>query len=71
MNCKICGRPLNVSVYNNKGQKSCPRCSVRNGNHHVFYNLDEFGFSEKRITENNPQGIQSYCKKCRTEKRGK
>lgn len=67
MLCKKCNKELRISVYNDKGQKSCPKCSVENGTEHVFYNLSEFGFSDKRKTKNNSTGIQSYCKKCRTE----
>jgi len=70
MICNVCGKELNISVYNNKGQKSCPRCSAINGSRHVFYDQSEFGFSRKRITNNNPSGIQSYCKKCRSKSRG-
>ncbi len=65
MFCKKCGKKLNISVYNSKGQKSCPKCSSNNGKEHVFYDLIEFGFTDKRVTKSNPKGIQSYCKSCR------
>lgn len=68
MNCIRCGIELNKSVYNENGQKSCPKCSVIDGKKHIFYDQTEFGFTEKRITKNNPKGIQSYCKSCRSER---
>jgi len=64
--CTKCGKKLNISVYNSRDQKSCPKCSVENGREHVFYDQSDFGFTEKRITKNNPKGIQSYCKTCRS-----
>ncbi|BCR36673.1 hypothetical protein MPAN_015660 [Mariniplasma anaerobium] len=66
MYCLNCKKKLNISVYNDQGQKSCPKCSVKNGKIHVFYDESEFGFSDKRITKHNPKGIQSYCKTCRS-----
>lgn len=67
MNCIKCGISLNISVYNEKGQKSCPKCSTDNGVEHVFYDQTQFGFTDKRITKKNPKGIQSYCKNCRNK----
>jgi hypothetical protein len=66
MKCQNCGLDLKKSIYNKDGLKSCPKCSVENGKEHIFYPLENFGFSDKRITKRNPNGIQSYCKKCRT-----
>jgi phage FluMu protein Com len=67
MKCRICGKNLKVSIYNDLGQKSCPKCSVENRTEHIFYDEADFGFSDKRITKNNPKGIQSYCKNCRSK----
>lgn len=66
MKCKKCGKMLNMSIYNDKGQKSCPKCSTQNGRVHVFHDQSNFGFTDKRITSKNPKGIQSYCKGCRS-----
>lgn len=65
--CEHCHQPLNRSVYSpDRRQKSCPRCSMRNGIHHIFYACpDGFGRSEERVTETNPNGDQSYCHSCR------
>lgn len=63
MKCKACGKPLKQSQYggNNK-YKSCPMCSVINGEEHVFFSYPEdFGQSNKRETANHPDGPQSYC----------
>lgn len=65
MNCSHCGRPLEQSIRIN-GYKSCPNCSQNNtDNEHIFYPDSDFGFTEHRITDNNPDGIQSHCKSCR------
>ncbi len=59
-NCKSCGKPLNESQ--RKGElKSCPRCSEIDGNEHIYFHESDFGFTDKRITKKNPDGIQSYC----------
>lgn len=67
MNCTICNRPLNESVFNNdRTKKSCPSCSTKNGLQHVYYDFPQgFGTSSKRTTAMNPEGIQSYCTPCR------
>lgn len=58
--CKICGKPLKESQ--RKGDyKSCPRCSTIDGKEHVYFPNNFFGCSKKRITKNNPDGIQSHC----------
>ena len=36
MNCTHCSRPLNEGQFHGN-LKSCPRCSTRNGQEHVFY----------------------------------
>lgn len=59
-NCSFCGKPLNESQ-RKKGFKSCPRCSELDGKEHIYFPEEFFGFSEKRITINNPDGIQSHC----------
>lgn len=65
MNCTCCNQPLNKSIRVN-GFKSCPSCSSNNSaNEHVFYPEQDFGFTEKRITNNTPDGIQSHCTSCR------
>ena len=65
MNCTHCGRPLNQSIRINE-HKSCPSCSQNNSyNEHIFYPDSVFGFTEHRITQNNPDGIQSHCTACR------
>lgn len=67
MNCQACRTPLNQSVYNaDKTKKSCPSCSKANGQFHVFHNFPSaFGTTEKRISNNDPIGAQSYCTICR------
>lgn len=62
-NCKYCGRPLNESQYNqDKTLKSCPKCSVIDGEEHIFLSYpDSFGVTEKRISSKNLDGTQSYC----------
>lgn len=65
MNCTHCGRPLEQSIRINR-YKSCPNCSQHNSNNeHIFYPDSDFGFTDKRITHNNPDGIQSHCTSCR------
>jgi len=72
--CGICGKSLSEAQYvtvDDIEYKSCPRCSQANGEQHVFYRCPEdFGVTEKRITENNPIGIQSHCQNCRGGKDG-
>jgi hypothetical protein len=46
--------------------KSCPKCSTTNGREHVFHRHPlEFGTTAERVTDNNPNGDQSYCIDCR------
>lgn len=69
--CTVCNRPLHESqrlTYNGIKIKSCPKCSVINGKEHVYYEEHIFGFTDKRITQDNPDGIQSYCEPCRAYK---
>jgi hypothetical protein len=63
MLCKYCGLPLkDAQEYGN--YKSCPRCS-QNSDEHIFYIESMFGWTEKRVTVNNPTGVQSWCARCR------
>ena len=65
--CRYCGQPLNISQYSSdKRWKSCPLCSQKAGEH-IFYPYETFGFTEQRVTYNNPDGIQSYCPPCRPQ----
>lgn len=71
MLCVYCGRQLSEAQDMNNGQKSCPKCSQLNTNKkHVYYPESDFGHTDKRITRNNPEGIQSWCQKCRGENYG-
>lgn len=65
--CKVCGQPLNETQWRKEKQyKSCPKCSVDNGDEHVYYEYPAyFGMTPKRSTTNNPDGPQSYCTSCR------
>lgn len=72
--CRICQHPLNMSQYrilNGVQYKSCPNCSVADGQEHVFYQYPEaFGETPKRRTGRHPEGPQSYCVNCRGGCRG-
>lgn len=63
MLCRKCGKPLNESQYSKDGRyKSCPRCSVMNGEEHVYFPYpSEFGTTVKRKSVKHPDGPQSYC----------
>lgn len=63
MLCRVCGKKLSDAQYAmGERYKSCPKCSVINGEEHVFFRYPEgFGESDKRITTNHPHGAQSYC----------
>lgn len=66
--CKYCQRPLeDAQVYG--GYKSCPQCS-QNAGEHIFYAGSNFGWTEKRVTSKNVDGIQSWCARCRAHKKG-
>jgi phage FluMu protein Com len=69
MICRQCGKPLNKSQYSSDGRyKSCPRCSVLNGEEHIFFPYpSEFGTTEKRESVNHPDGPQSYCTNHRSD----
>lgn len=70
--CKHCGKPLNQSQYDDSHTlKSCPSCSSNDGMEHIFYRYPaEFGTSDKRISIATPDGAQSYCIRCRSDKNG-
>ena len=67
--CKHCGRPLNESQYAQEmALKSCPKCSVEDGEEHIFYSYPQnFGKSVKRVSAKIPDGAQSLCSLCRVE----
>lgn len=69
MNCRHCGQKLSDAQYRGN-YKSCPNCSQRDGTEHIFYPNSHFGWTEKRVTENNPTGIQSWCSRCRADYHG-
>jgi hypothetical protein len=68
MLCKHCGLPLE-NAQERGGYKSCPHCS-QNCEEHIFYSKAMFGWTEKRVTSNNPTGIQSWCTRCRGNDNG-
>jgi len=68
MLCKHCGLPLE-NAQERGGYKSCPHCS-QNYEEHIFYSKAMFGWTEKRVTSNNPTGIQSWCTRCRGNDNG-
>nr|OYN56307.1 hypothetical protein B7L52_06325 [Pectobacterium carotovorum] len=69
MNCSCCTQPLNISLSKFIGTdeyKSCPKCSTTHGLQHVYFQSPQFfGTTPARETENNPDGVQSYCDSCR------
>lgn len=70
--CKCQGTVTDAQylLINDKVYKSCPGCS-KNCGEHVYYPCPEhFGTTEKRITQNNPLGLQSHCSRCRAGKSG-
>jgi 5-methylcytosine-specific restriction endonuclease McrA len=71
MNCTHCGKALNRVQHSQDGKlKSCPNCSVEGGGgEHVFHTHPAaFGQTQKRVTERNPEGDQSWCETCRSKK---
>lgn len=65
--CQHCEQPLNRSQRRDTGTwKSCPECSVQDGREHIFYPYPgALGESEKRASNEDPAGAQSYCEACR------
>lgn len=68
--CRHCSEPLNRARKSHDLKlKSCPRCSTKNGAEHVFFESPvAFGISEKRASDETPDGVQSHCIACRTNK---
>lgn len=68
-NCAHCSRDLNISITKKVDQeeyKSCPKCSRTHHKQHIYFQSPEyFGKTPARETENNPEGVQSYCDACR------
>lgn len=70
MLCKHCKKPLNESQAIGD-YKSCPSCSTNcKVGEHIFYPNDAFGFTKKRETTTNPDGIHSWCTQCRSDNIG-
>ena len=69
--CASCREPLNRSISANQGKlKSCPNCSALNAeaNQHVFHPFPSaFGTTDKRVSEQAPDGRQSWCEVCRAD----
>lgn len=71
--CETCHNEITEAKFlllGNEVYKSCPGCS-KNAGEHVFYKCpDFFGRTAKRITSNNPMGLQSHCGRCRANNVG-
>jgi hypothetical protein len=63
MDCSHCHQELHKALTEGK-LKSCPHCSENQGEH-IYYKLEAFGLSEKRVNRNDAQGKQSWCILCR------
>ena len=65
--CRVCQKLLNKSQFkSNRRWKSCPKCSTENGDVHIYFEYPKyFGQTNARVNQNNFDGAQSYCKKCR------
>lgn len=73
VNCDFCGNKLSDAQYllvKDVVYKSCPDCSNNNNEHIHYLCPDAFGATKKRVTKNNPMGLQSHCAKCRSKRRG-
>lgn len=64
--CNACGKQLKRVVYADKRHwKSCPKCSVRNGDFHTFYEYPRaFESAEAKAA---PAVAQSSCAVCRND----
>jgi len=64
MICGNCGKSLRISQWHTDGEiryKSCPKCSTKNGQMHIFHEYPAaYGETTKRSNFS-----QSYCKVCR------
>ena len=69
MDCRHCKRPLSESQYRlSKAFKSCPGCSTKDGEEHVYYRYpDKFGTTDLRSSTTHPEGPQSHCSECRSD----
>ena len=63
MYCNFCGKPLKDYQFNfDETMKSCPRCSVLDGEEHIYFPYPYmFGDTPARRSLNHPDGPQSYC----------
>lgn len=71
--CDFCGNPLNKTQYvllNHILYKSCPNCSQKCNEHIHYFCPEAFGITSARISSNDPIGMQSQCRKCRSSKKG-
>ncbi len=71
--CGFCGNPLSEAQYllvKDVVYKSCPGCSVESQQHIHYFCPEAFGTTARRITANNPMGLQSHCAKCRSSRKG-
>ncbi len=69
--CQHCNAPLNEAQDRLAGRfKSCPHCSQNDGREHIYYSNEKFGHTGRRVTHNNPTGIQSWCARCRGNEEG-
>lgn len=69
MLCRVCERELNRAQWSkDETLKSCPHCSTKDGDQHVFFKYPQnFGTTPLRATPNHPEGPQSYCTECRAD----
>jgi hypothetical protein len=67
--CTCCGVDLSIAIRSaDNTLKSCPRCSQTHGSLHIFRRLvEDFGFTDRRVTANNPDGVHSHCIDCRNK----
>lgn len=64
--CPACGAGLRKGVFvSGRAWKSCPECSGARGEHVYRTYPDDFGTTEARSSDPNPDGPQSYCNACR------
>jgi hypothetical protein len=65
--CRVCNGRLNRSAYQQSNRwKSCPNCSNMHGSEHIYRPYPAaFGTTQKRESEEKPDGPQSHCSTCR------
>lgn len=70
--CQHCGEQLREQHYSPKRRfKTCPNCSGVNGSEHVYRKWpSEFGITDARRSDSNPDGAQSWCEVCRVTPEG-